>query len=69
VLWHSWIRVNRLSGEHYQNLGVQPHERVEASEEDMQRLGIGQARLLEQERQFETALKRLKEKVAERGKP
>src|SRR5207249_2358995 len=47
VLWHSWIRVNRLSGQHYQGIGVEPKERVELTDDEVQRAGVAAAAELE----------------------
>ncbi|MBL8880231.1 MAG: hypothetical protein JNG88_14025 [Phycisphaerales bacterium] len=55
VLWHSWIRVSRLSGDHYQGIGVQPHELVELDEAMWRKLGIAQAIRAEQELQLQAA--------------
>lgn len=63
VLWHSWIRTNRLNGAHYQNIGVEPHERVELSREEVARLGIFKAAEAEGRLQFDHAARRLRELV------
>jgi C-terminal processing protease CtpA/Prc len=64
VLWHSWVRVNRLDGQHYQNIGVQPHERVEVAADEIRALGVAQAARVESQRQYEHAVRRLRELVA-----
>lgn len=63
VLWHSWIRVNRADGRHYQNVGVQPHELIELPLADVQRLGFAAAADREAELQLETAITRLKARI------
>lgn len=64
VLWHSWIQVNRVGRGHYQNVGVQPHERVELSAEELAGMELSVAAALEAGRQYEHALRRLRELVA-----
>lgn len=60
VLWHSWIRVNRLNGTHYQGVGVQPHELVQLGEERWRSMGIPAAIDAERELQFQTAIQKLR---------
>lgn len=64
VLWHSWIRVNRTDGRHYQNVGVEPHELVQLSTDEVLKLGVRKAATVERARQFDRALERLRELVA-----
>lgn len=60
VLWHSWIRVNRLNGGHYQGVGVQPHELVQLAEEEWRKLGISAAIRAERELQRNAAIEKLR---------
>jgi C-terminal processing protease CtpA/Prc len=65
VLWHSWVRVQRIGRGSYQSVGVQPHETVEVPREEALALGVHQAAIEERERQFQHALRRLRERVEE----
>lgn len=60
VLWHSWIRVNRLHGGHYQGVGVQPHELVQLDEDAWRKLGISAAIKAESELQLKAAIEKLR---------
>lgn len=64
VLWHSWIRVNRLNGEHYQGIGVQPTERVELTPDVWRGKSIHDAVKLESQRQLDRAVEKLRQLVA-----
>lgn len=67
VLWHSWIRVNRLNGQHYQGVGVQPHELVEIPTGEALQMGVDQAVRRERALQLERAQSRLAELIAARS--
>ncbi|MBK8915938.1 MAG: hypothetical protein IPM64_15320 [Phycisphaerales bacterium] len=63
VLWHSWVRVSRLDGEHYQGVGVQPHELVCLDPAEALEMGVAAAQKRERAMQDEHALRRLRERI------
>lgn len=67
VLWHSWVRVTRLDGEHYQGIGVQPHELICLDPAEALEMGVAAAQKRERTMQDEHALKRLRERIAARN--
>lgn len=64
VLWHSWVRVNRLDGAHYQGVGVQPQELVEVPVAEAMEIGIDKAIAKERQLQLDRALQRVRERIA-----
>lgn len=67
VLWHSWVRTDRLGRRpNYQGTGVEPHERVELTAADVERLGLREAIREEKRLQLERAVERVRERIAKK---